>query len=392
MTELSVVLITKNQAWNISRLIESVLRGTLCVPSVEIVLVDSASTDETVELAKRYPVRVFRLKFGQRLSPAIGRYVGYRQTQGEFVLFLDGDMELLQGWLEPALNFMRTTPRVGLVMSTSVINLPRTAAQQSAASLEDMSFTPPRESSRVPFAAGGAALYRHSVLEQVGPFNPYLYSEEEPELCLRIRDAGYSVLLFDQPIVRHYDDATVALSSVLSRRKRNFHLGIGQAARCHLGSKLFWRWIKERWWGPAAGLLMAVGLGSAFLSLLMHDSIWFGLWTLALCLLIVCLAFRKRSLRAAFIAAFHWLVMAEGFLRGILIRPLPPRNFQAIVEVTKALRNQDGDTAPLVSQTPEAKLQYSLDWKNHAAPEILGTTGSLVPTVHGLVDGRRKCS
>src|SRR5215469_3560219 len=60
MVELSVVLITKNQAWNIARLIESVLDATSSVLSKEIILVDSASTDQTVEIAGRYPVTILR--------------------------------------------------------------------------------------------------------------------------------------------------------------------------------------------------------------------------------------------------------------------------------------------------------------------------------------------
>src|SRR2546422_8521889 len=130
MTELSVVLISKNQAWNISRLIESVLQATSSVPSKEIILVDSASTDETVERANRYPMSILRLQPGQRLSPAIGRFVGYKQTHGEYVLFLDGDTELVQGWLSHALRVMRETPRAGAV-SGHVINLPTSAAEES---------------------------------------------------------------------------------------------------------------------------------------------------------------------------------------------------------------------------------------------------------------------
>jgi glycosyltransferase involved in cell wall biosynthesis len=361
MTELSVVLIARNQAWNIRRLIESVIRGTSCASSMEIVLVDSASTDETVELARRYPVSIFRLKSGQRLSPAIGRYVGYQHTQGEFVLFLDGDHELLPGWLEVALRAMRTTPQIGFAMSTALINLPRNFPQSSTPSSENILFGPPRESSRVSFVSGGAALYRRSVLEQVGAFNPYLYSEEEPELCLRTRGAGYSVLLFDQPIVRHYDDATVSLSSVLSRRKRNFHLGTGQVTRCHLGTRLFWRWLMERWWGPAATLLVATGVGAVFLSLFKRNFLWFGLWILALCLLTATLAFRKRSLRASLVSAFNWFVMAEGFLRGFMIRPLPLENFHPAIEVI--VDSQGGRrvwSAPIRNST-EATLQFSPD-------------------------------
>ena len=82
MIELSVVLISKNQAWNISRLIESVLQATSSFLSSEIILVDSNSTDETVEFASRYPISIVRLRPGQRLSPAAGRYIGYQRPRG----------------------------------------------------------------------------------------------------------------------------------------------------------------------------------------------------------------------------------------------------------------------------------------------------------------------
>jgi GT2 family glycosyltransferase len=174
----------------------------------------------------------------------------------------------------------------------------------------------------------------------VGTFNPYLYSEEEPELCLRIRQAGYFVLLFDQPIVRHYDDAQDSVSRVLGRRKRKFHLGMGQAARYHLGSKLFWPWMKERWWEPAAALLLASGLGALLLSTITRDFIWFGSWILAFALLFFFVALRKRSFRGALVAAFNWVVMAEGFLNGFLTEPTPPTGFSGRIETVGGVRNQ----------------------------------------------------
>jgi len=91
MTELSVVLISKNQEWNTARLIESVLRETDSLPAREIVLVDWASTDHTTEIAARYPIAVLKLRPEQRLTAAAGRYVGYKRTRGGLVLFLDGD-------------------------------------------------------------------------------------------------------------------------------------------------------------------------------------------------------------------------------------------------------------------------------------------------------------
>lgn len=339
MMELSVVLITKNQAWNISRLIESVLRETSSVSSKEIILVDSASTDETISQASLHPVNIFRLKPGQRLSPAIGRHVGYKHSQGEYVLFLDGDTELIPGWLPHALRMMCERPDAGGVTG-GVINLPTSAAtQRLAPPVQKTHPGLPKEVLWCSYGGGGVAMYRRSAMEQAGTFNPNLNAEEEPELGLRIRHAGYRMFQLDCPVVYHYNDAPVAVSSVLSRRRRNFHVGTGQGARYHLGTKLFWMWLRERWWGPASALLLASGLAAISLSLIMRDPKWFGSWILGLCLLIVCVALRKRSLRAALVAAFNWLVMADGFFKGIMMKPPPPENFRVNLELVKESRD-----------------------------------------------------
>lgn len=332
MTQLSVVLITKNQAWNIARLIESVLEGASSICSKEIILVDSASTDETVELASRYPISIVRLQPGQPLSPAIGRYVGYRHTQGEYVLFLDGDTRMVQGWLPRALHTVQENPHVGAVTGR-VINLPTAAATQDPGPLPRKNgLEASREVLWGSYGGGGAAMYRRSVLEQVGTFNPFLCSDEEPELGLRIRHAGYRILEIDYPIVRHYNDAPIAVSNVLRRRRCKFLLGIGQGARYHLRSKLLWPWLRERWWGPAATLWTFVITGTFLGSLMARNSVWLKLWSLCVVLTIAAIVFRKRSVARGLVAIFNWFLMAEGFLKGFLMSPRTPASFRANLE------------------------------------------------------------
>jgi glycosyltransferase involved in cell wall biosynthesis len=378
MTELSVVLITRNQAWSMVRLMDSVIQETASVPSKEIILVDSASTDETVELAGAYPIRILRLQPGQPRSPAIGRYVGYKNAHGEYVLFLDGDTELVEGWLSRALRVMGETSNAGAVTG-QVINLPTAAIKERAPLLREMQMRAPRDVLWGSYGGGGAAMYRRTVLEEVGTFNPYLNSDEEPELGLRIRHAGYRILELDYPIVRHYNDAPVSMSTVLSRRRRNFLLGIGQGARYHLGSALLWRWLRERWWGAAACFWMAVGLGTLLWSLVVHEFTWFILWLLGLCLLIAYLAFRKRSLRGALVSVFNWVLLAEGVMRGILIKPLPQENFRANFEVIKDLSNPE--VVPAAPRN-EMRMQAFPDNRgiaNDSAQRRLGRPGIPVP-------------
>jgi len=333
MVELSIVLISKNQAWNIARLIESVLQATAGIPTKEIILVDSASTDGTPRLAGRYPISVVCLQPGP-LTPAAGRYIGYKRTKGEFVLFLDGDMELLQGWLEEALCAMRGAPQAGVMMSSRVIDLLPPAPDEKTSPPERVRTSAPKEVSYPSFVTGGAALYRRAVLDEVGTFNPHLKSDEEPELCLRIRHAGYRVLLLDYPIVRHYSIAQETISGLLGRRKRKFLMGVGQCVRYHMGSKLLWTYVRERgMWSLVAALWLTAGLASFLWSLITRDFLWMGLWALMLALLIATAAWRKRSLRRATLSVFHRLLMVEGLLRGFLMKPLPPESYPQNADV-----------------------------------------------------------
>jgi len=342
--DLSVVLISKNQAWNISRLVESVLDATSSIDSKEIILVDSASTDETVDAAGWYPICILRLRPDQPPSPAAGRYIGYKHSSGEFVLFLDGDMEVLPGWLGKALCSMRESPRAGVMMSTQMIGMLPPAVGDITSPPEKVRLSPPREVSFASFVAGGAALYRRSVLEQVGTFNPYLKSDEEPELCLRIRQAGYRILLVDNPMVRHFADSNTpeSIAAILSRRRRKFLLGVGQCLRYHAGSPSFWWYVRERGlWSLFAILGMAIGMAALLGSLITQNFVWEGLFIVLFALLVAGVAWRKRSLRKALVGVFHRILMVEGVVKGFLMSPLPPESYPQSAEVIKELETKN---------------------------------------------------
>lgn len=335
MTDLAVVLISKNQAWNISRLVESVLRETACVSSREIVLVDSASTDETIELARHYPIGILRLRPDQRLTPAAGRYVGYKNTTGSLVLFLDGDMELCSGWLEKALQIIQSRLDVGVVTG-QLVDLPKAAGPDQKQPLTQAGMDVATESS---FCCG-AAIYRRSVLRQVGTFNPYLYSEEEPELCLRIRHAGYRVLLLGCPVAYHYSDPSGALSTLVGRWRRNLYLGFGQVIRYHFGSERLWLYLKERGYGCLPGLGLGAGLASFLWSLNSHKWIWFGLWIFLLSSVIAWDAYRKRSLYRAIFSVLHRLIIVDGMLRGFVLTPADPDSYPTRLDIIKPVSHE----------------------------------------------------
>ena len=113
MKKLSVVIIGRNEETYIGRTVSAVLKATETIPSTEIVYVDSASSDETVSIVSRYPVRILRLKESRELSSAAGRYIGYMNTSGSYVLFVDGDTLIYRKWPEQGMKFLENHPQAG---------------------------------------------------------------------------------------------------------------------------------------------------------------------------------------------------------------------------------------------------------------------------------------
>jgi len=330
MTELSIVLISRNQEWNIARLVESVLAETGSLPEVEVVLVDSASTDRTTEIACGYPISVLKLSPGQHLSAAAGRYVGYKRTTGDLVLFLDGDMELCRGWLVKALAVMQTRPEIAVVCGKVVDRLKDYLTSS-------MKIQSPRIDQPEPITTqiageevlqgGGAAMYRRSILEQVGTFNPYLFADEEPELCLRIRHAGFIVFQLDHPIAFHYSVTFHTLSNYLDKRRNKFFYGYGQNMRNFFGSRLLLSYLKERGWAIAPAILIGAGIVAAVVAILTGQSGWIAVWIGFLFLLTLGIAIRKRSLKRALLILFLRLLILEGSIRGFILKPCHPDGY-----------------------------------------------------------------
>ena len=89
MELVSVIIPTFNEAKNVGRLLTSLKKQSH--KHIEIIVVDDGSTDATVAIARKYGVKVFRRKHAER---SVQRNFGARGARGQYLLFLDADMEL----------------------------------------------------------------------------------------------------------------------------------------------------------------------------------------------------------------------------------------------------------------------------------------------------------
>lgn len=305
------------------------LREVEPLPDSDVLLVDSASSDGTAERAARHPIRVLKLAADQPLTPAAGRFVGFQQTAGELVLFLDGDMMLCPGWLEQAIDLMQERPEVAGVCGQLLERPPGSPAEPLEAGGGKAPSSEVRHS-------GGAVLHRRSALDEVGPFNPHLRSDEEPELCIRLRGAGYRVVRLERPAAYHFATPSEAISTLLARRRRGLYIGAGQAIRHNLGTGALWPYVRERGFGLVPGIGLAAGVAALLAATRTGRRGLLGAWLATFGGFLAIDVWRKRSPYRTLFSLVLRLMILEGTIRGFLRTPLPPAAYPARFEMVQA--------------------------------------------------------
>jgi cellulose synthase/poly-beta-1,6-N-acetylglucosamine synthase-like glycosyltransferase len=162
---------------------------------VEIIYVDSNSTDGSRERARELGAKVLELARG-RPCAARGRNLGWRTSRGKFVFFLDGDTLVHPEFLEAALTEF-SDPRVAIVWGHRREIAPGASLYNRVLDLDWIYAPGPSD------FCGGDAVVRRAVLEQVKGFDEELIAGEEPEMCARVREKGHTILHVDRPMTGH---------------------------------------------------------------------------------------------------------------------------------------------------------------------------------------------
>lgn len=192
---LSVVVIGRNEGERLVRCFESIAAMEPPGGPVEVIYVDSASTDRSVERAGQFGARVIRVD-PERPCAAVGRNAGWRAARAAIVLFLDGDTIL-------APDFVACASRQFDDASVAVVFGDRREIDTDNSIYNrvlDLDWIAPPGPDTF---CGGDALIRRDVLEQVSGYDEHLIAGEDAELSARIRARGYKIVRLNRPMTGH---------------------------------------------------------------------------------------------------------------------------------------------------------------------------------------------
>lgn len=194
---IGVVLIGRNEGDRLVAALKSVGIGPNAV-----VYVDSGSTDDSVAAAEGAGAAVVRLDLTKPFTAARARNAGFanllaRDPAIKLVQFVDGDCELASGWLSVAAAFLAANPKIAVVCGRRRERYPERSIYNKICDIEWD--TPVGEAQE----CGGDFLVRVEAFKQVAGFSESMIAGEEPELCARLRAAGWKIWRLDAEMTRH---------------------------------------------------------------------------------------------------------------------------------------------------------------------------------------------
>lgn len=251
---IGVVIIGRNEGERLIRCMESLAS---LLPYV--LYVDSASTDNSVLSAKSRGIHVVSLDMSKPFTAARARNAGFEKIIAlypylKFIQFVDGDCEVLDGWIEQSVLFLQNNPQVAIVNGVLKERFPDKTIYNRLCDIEWKTLV-----GEIKYC-GGNALMRVDAFKKVGGFLPQLIAGEEPELCIRLRRSGWKIWHLNQQMMLHDADMT----SFFQWWKRTVRCGYAYAEGASIhGHYPDFHWVKESrraWlWGMVIPIFILIG-------------------------------------------------------------------------------------------------------------------------------------
>lgn len=230
--QVSIILVLYNRAELTLACLKSL--HEVVDPSIEIVIVDNASTDRTSELLTRLHGKVKILHNAENVGFLLACNQAALQCSGEYLLFLNNDAILLPHALTNALQVFKQEAKVGAV-GGKLILLDGTLQEAGSIVWQDGSCygygrgADPTAAEfmfrrSVDYCSGAFLLVRRDIHTELGGFDtaytPAYY--EETDFCLRLRQHGLDVVYEPTVAVLHYEFASSGTTEqALNLQRRN---------------------------------------------------------------------------------------------------------------------------------------------------------------------------
>lgn len=248
--KLSIIILSWNCEAYLSSCLSSLISNTVFIEK-EIIVIDNASTDASVQFIKENYPCIILIKNDKNMGVGPARNQGLKIAKGEFILILDADTIIYRNSIKPLLSIMELDKKIGIVgpklidkhrdlqfscrdfptlLSKIYRQLPQ-KFQNIFLKKEEFRGWDHNSLLEVGYVIGACQLIRKRVIEEVGLFDPRMfYGVEEIDYCLRTWKKGWKVVYNPAAVITHIEQR-------IGRKQ-----AIGRLQLEHIKSLIFYFW------------------------------------------------------------------------------------------------------------------------------------------------------
>ena len=219
--------------WNGKHLLEQFLPKVIaCSPNAEVVVADNASSDDSVAMMRRTFPSVTIIENPSNNGYAGGYNEALAQVDADYYVLLNSDIEVTPNWIEPVIKHFETDPLVAAIQPKIRAFKQRNQFEYAGAAggyLDRLGFPFCRgrifeecevdngqydDVKEVFWASGACMFVRASVFHECEGFDELFFAHmEEIDLCWRMKNRGYKILVEPASVVFHIGGGTLSKSN-----------------------------------------------------------------------------------------------------------------------------------------------------------------------------------
>jgi GT2 family glycosyltransferase len=227
MIELSIIFVNWNSTEYLRQCLESVYALTTGI-DFEVIVVDNASPQNDAESLKVHYPSINLIQSKTNLGFAVANNVGFAQSTGKYVLFLNPDTKLVGPAINVMLGHLKSLPDAGIV-SCRLLNTKLATELESIQPYptilnrvldskaflrfkffrnlggREALFSNSNEAAKVDVVPGTCIMLRREVFDRAGQFSAdYFMYAEDMDLCYSVRKLGLQTYFLGDASVIHY--------------------------------------------------------------------------------------------------------------------------------------------------------------------------------------------
>ncbi|MCD7781380.1 MAG: glycosyltransferase [Methanosphaera sp.] len=234
MPLVSILILNHNGHEYLDNLFNSLVSNTH-YPNIEVLFIDNDSTDDSIGIATSYsdklPIQIITNQINKTYSEAYNESVEH--ARGEYIVFMDSDVELFDGWLSYLMETMLANSDCGAVGSKLLYpdgsrsqdntNTSYKIQHAGIKFIESCGEIQPYYNNKyhdytvgqdtpisIPAVTGSLMLTKKTIFEEVEGFDEnYVYGYEAVDLCLKLLDNGYTNYYDPRSMAYHTEHGTL---------------------------------------------------------------------------------------------------------------------------------------------------------------------------------------